>query len=98
LPGPKVLSARPETALGPDREAATTVAYCVKIAPHYSGLISAHVPDFPGLVVLGRDHDEAKELARAALELEIDRLISDEAEIPRPKAVGRLMIAARRRG
>ena len=74
------------------------ISYCVKIAPHYTGLISAHFPDFPGLVVLGRDHDEATDLALAALELELERLIGEDAAIPRPKARGRLTISTRKFG
>jgi predicted RNase H-like HicB family nuclease len=70
--------------------------YCVRIAPHYTGLISAHFPDFPGLVVLGRDHDEAKDLALAALELELDRLISQDKAIPRPRARGPMTISTRK--
>ena len=72
------------------------LTYCVKIAPHYSGLISAHLPDFPGLVVLGRDHDEAKKLALAALEQELERLVSAEETIPRPTARGRITVSTQR--
>ena len=71
------------------------VSYCVKIAPHYSGLICAHFPDFPDLVVLGRDHEEAEDLARSALEQELERLIHHGIRIPRPVATGRLKIAPR---
>jgi len=73
-----------------------TVSYCLRIAPHYSGLISAHFPDFPGLVVLGRDHEEAKDLALAALEQELERLISQDELIPKPRTKGRLTISTRR--
>ena len=72
------------------------LTYCVKIAPHYSGMISAHLPDFPGLVVLGRDHDEARKLALAALELELERLLKEERTIPAPKARGRLTVTTQR--
>lgn len=71
-------------------------SYCVRIAPHYTGLISAHFPDFPGLVVLGRDHDEARDLALAALEQELERLIRQEEAIPRPRARGPTTISTRR--
>jgi hypothetical protein len=74
------------------------VSYCVKIAPHYSGMISAHFPDFPGLVVLGRDHDEATDLALAALEQELERLIGTDGTIPLPRARGRLTISTRKFG
>jgi len=74
------------------------LTYCVKIAPHYSGLICAHLPDFPGLVVLGRDHDEAKDLALAALEQELERLVNADESFPRPKARGRLTISTSRFG
>ena len=72
------------------------LTYCVKIAPHYSGMISAHLPDFPGLVVLGRDHDEAKDLALAALEQELERLAREERNFPRPMARGRLTVSTSR--
>ena len=74
------------------------ISYCVKIAPHYTGLISAHFPDFPGLVVLGRDHDEARDLALAALEQELERLISQDGAFPEPRARGRLTISTRKFG
>ena len=74
------------------------VSYCVKIAPHYSGMISAHFPDFPGLVVLGRDHDEARDLALAALEDELERRIGEDGSIPAPTATGRLSISTSKFG
>lgn len=74
------------------------VSYCVKIAPHYSGLMCAHFPDFPGLVVLGRDQDEARELALTALEQELERRISEDGTIPRPAARGKLTISTRKFG
>jgi len=74
------------------------VSYCVKIAPHYSGMISAHFPDFPGLVVLGRDHDEARDLALAALEDELERRIGEDGSIPTPTARGRLSISTSKFG
>jgi predicted RNase H-like HicB family nuclease len=71
-------------------------SYCVRIAPHYTGQISVHFPDFPGLVVLGRDHDEARDLALAALEQELERLIRQEEAIPRPRARGPMTISTRK--
>ena len=68
-------------------------SYCLKIAAHYSGLVSAHFPDFPGVVVMGRDHEEARDLARAALEEELKRLISQDGAIPMPRAQGRMTVS-----
>lgn len=68
------------------------VKYCLKIAPHYSGLISGHFPDLPGVVVLSADHEELAILARAALEEELDRHMAASGRIPAPRARGRITI------
>lgn len=74
------------------------VAYCLKIAPHYSGLVCGHFPDIPGLMVMGRDLDEVEELAVAALEAELESQLERNGRIPKPRTRGRLRIATARFG
>ena len=69
------------------------LSYCLKIAPHYSGMMCAHFPDFPGTVVLGRDHQEATDLALAALEFELERQIEQNGKLPTPRFEGRLWVS-----
>ena len=73
-------------------------AYCLKIASHYSGLMSAHFPDFPGLVVMGRDHEEVADLAVQALEAELERQLKQNGRIPRPRIQGPLSVCTTRFG
>lgn len=73
-------------------------AYCLKIAPHYSGLICGHFPDFPGVVVLGRDHEEVEYLAVEALETELERQLNQNGRIPKPRTRGALSISTARFG
>lgn len=72
--------------------------YCLEIAPHYSGFLCGHFPDFPGLMVIGRDHDEVADLAVAALEAELEQLIKKNGRLPRPRTTGALSISTARFG
>ena len=74
------------------------VAYCLKIAPHYSGLICGSFPDLPGLIVIGRDHKEVTDLAVAALEAELEQLMKRDGCLPRPQIKGRLTISTTKFG
>ena len=67
-------------------------SYCLKLTPHYSGLISAQFPDIPGLVVLGRDHQEAKDAAREALAARLAQRQAEGIGMPEPRARGLVMI------
>jgi predicted RNase H-like HicB family nuclease len=44
-------------------------------------------PDFPGCVTAGRTLDEARDMAREALELHLAGLVEDDREIPAPRAL-----------
>lgn len=58
------------------------VSYPMKIRPHYSGMLSGHFPDLPGIVVVGRDHEELGRLALDALEAELERCLARDGELP----------------
>ena len=74
------------------------ISYCLKVAPHYSGQLSGHFPDFPGLVVLGRDHEEVAGLALQALEEELEHQLAENGRIPEPQTRGRLIVSTTRFG
>ena len=67
-------------------------SYCLKLERHYSGLMAAHFPDFPDVIVLGRDHAEARELAVEALKSELQSQLRDTGKLPMPKEQGRLYV------
>lgn len=48
-------------------------------------------PDFPGCVTAGRTLDEAKDMAREALELHIEGMIEDGEAVPPPSSLDRIM-------
>lgn len=74
------------------------ISYCLNVAPHYSGQLSAHFPDLPGLVVMGRDHEEVTGLALQALEAELARQLAKNGRIPKPRTRGRLIVSTTRFG
>ena len=75
-----------------------SISYCVTIAPHYSGMMCGHFPDFPGLVVLGRDHVEVLALAAESLDAELEHHWRQDGAIPLPRAEGPLSVSAKRLG
>jgi len=57
--------------------------YAVVIEQGVMGF-SAYVPDLPGCVAAGNTRDEALGLIRAAIENQIERLLSDGRPLPAP--------------
>lgn len=58
------------------------LTYRVEILPHYSGMMCGHFPDWPGLSVVGRDHEDVVELARRALTTEVERYLCEDRPLP----------------
>jgi predicted RNase H-like HicB family nuclease len=46
--------------------------------------VGAYVPDLPGCVAVGENHDEAMELIREAIELHIESLRENGQPVPSP--------------
>lgn len=67
--------------------------YTIEILSHYSGMMSGRFPDWPSLSVLGRDHDDVVELARGALEAEVDRYAQENRPLPTPACSSGLKIS-----
>ena len=74
------------------------ISYCLTISHHYSGQMCAHFPDFPGMVVLGRDHEEVTGLALEALEAELQRRLELDGNIPQPREQGVFSVSTARFG
>lgn len=58
------------------------LTYKIEILPHYSGMMCGHFPDWPGVSVLGRDHEDVIELGRLALTAEVERCLSEARPVP----------------
>lgn len=67
--------------------------YTIEILSHYSGMMSGHFPDWPGLSVLGRDHEDVVQLARGALEAEVIRYAKEDRPLPAPHAASGIKIS-----
>ena len=49
---------------------------------------SAHVPDLPGCVAVGKTREEVVQLIREAVEFHIEGLIEEGLPVPAPSSVG----------
>lgn len=68
------------------------LTYALRLNDRPDGLVSATFPDVPGAEAVGRDHDEAFERAKAALEFALDRYRREGRDFPPPRASGNLKI------
>jgi len=46
----------------------------------------AHVPDLPGCIAAGESREEVLELIREAIDLHIEGLVEDGADVPEPRS------------
>lgn len=46
----------------------------------------AHVPDLPGCIAVGETREEVLELIRDAIDLHIEGLVKDGAQVPKPRS------------
>jgi antitoxin HicB len=68
------------------------LTYSLKLASNYNGMVMATFPDVPEAMALGRDHDEALEQAKHALEAVLERYAAEGREFPLPRTGGALRI------
>ncbi|HZH07149.1 MAG TPA: hypothetical protein VEY69_10770 [Lautropia sp.] len=69
------------------------LTYALKLATNYHGMVMATFPDVPEVMALGRDHDEALEEARAALEAALARYQEEGRPFPEARAGGSLKVS-----
>jgi antitoxin HicB len=68
------------------------LTYALKLAPNYNGMVMATFPDVPEAMALGRDHEEALEQAKQALEAALERYAAEGRDFPSPRAGGTLRV------
>lgn len=74
------------------------LTYSLKLAPNYNGMVMATFPDVPEAMALGRDHDEAVEQAKCALEAALERYAAEGREFPLPRTNGSLRVSTEKFG
>ena len=74
------------------------LTYSLRLATNYNGMVMATFPDVPEAVALGRDHEEALEEAKRALEAVLERYEAEGRDFPRPRAGGSLRVTTERYG
>jgi antitoxin HicB len=72
------------------------LTYSLKLASNYNGMVMATFPDVPEAMALGRDHDEALEQAKHALEAALERYAAEGREFPSPRTHGSLGVTTER--
>jgi predicted RNase H-like HicB family nuclease len=72
------------------------LTYALKLASNYNGMVMATFPDVPEAMALGRDHDEAIEEAKRALEAALERYQAEGRAFPAPRATGSLQVSTDR--
>ncbi len=68
------------------------LTYSLKLASNYNGMVMATFPDVPEVMALGRDHEEALEQAKHALEAALERYAAEGRDFPSPRATGNLRV------
>lgn len=74
------------------------LTYSLRLATNYNGMVMATFPDVPEAMALGRDHEEAIEQARDALEAALERYAADGRDFPEARAGGSLRVSTERFG
>ncbi len=74
------------------------LTYSLKLASNYNGMVMATFPDVPEAMALGRDHEEAVEQAKCALESALERYAAEGREFPLPRAGGTLRVSTEKFG
>jgi antitoxin HicB len=74
------------------------LTYSLKLATNYNGMVMATFPDVPEAMALGRDHDEAVEQAKCALEAVLEAYAAEGRDLPEPRATGSLQVTTERFG
>nr|WP_295372834.1 type II toxin-antitoxin system HicB family antitoxin [uncultured Sphingosinicella sp.] len=69
------------------------LTYSLKLASNYNGMVMATFPDVPEAMALGRDHEEALEQAKHALEAALERYAAEGRDFPVPCAGGSLRVS-----
>jgi antitoxin HicB len=72
------------------------LTYSLKLASNYNGMVMATFPDVPEAMALGRDHEEAIEEAKRALEAALERYRAEGRAFPAPRAPGKLQVSTDR--
>lgn len=72
------------------------LTYALKLASYYDGMVLATFPDVPEARALGRDHDEAVEEAKPALEAALERYVLEGRPFPKARAGGKLLVSTDR--
>ena len=74
------------------------LTYSLRLTTNYNGMVMATFPDVPEAMVLGRDHEEALEQAKDALEAALERYAAEGRDLPEPRAGGALKVSTDRFG
>jgi antitoxin HicB len=72
------------------------LTYSLKLASNYNGMVMATFPDVPEAMALGRDHEEAIEEAKRALEFALERYQAEGRTFPAPRTAGKLQVSTDR--
>ena len=74
------------------------LTYSLRLATNYNGMVMATFPDVPEAMALGRDHEEALDEAKAALESALERYAAEGRDFPEPRAGGNLRVSTEKFG
>ncbi len=74
------------------------LTYALRLATNYNGMVMATFPDVPEAMALGRDHEEAMDQAKAALEAALERYAAEGRDFPEPRAGGSLHVSTEKFG
>jgi antitoxin HicB len=69
------------------------LTYALRLATNYNGMVMATFPDVPEAMALGRDHEEALDQAKDALEAALERYAAEGRDLPEPRAGGSLRVS-----
>lgn len=72
------------------------LTYSLRLASNYNGMVMATFPDVPEAMALGRDHDEALEQAKFALEAALERYQAEGRAFPPARCHGKLQVSTDR--
>ncbi len=72
------------------------LTYALKLADRYDGMVIATIPDVPEAMGMGRDHEEACEQAKGALEAALDSYAAEGRPFPDPSTRGHLTVSTDR--
>jgi predicted RNase H-like HicB family nuclease len=69
------------------------LTYALRLTTNYNGMVMATFPDVPEAMALGRDHEEALDQAKDALEAALERYAAEGRDLPEPRAGGSLRVS-----